>query len=223
MKKKKKLKGMTLVEIIISMAVFAMLGVILLRVGCLIDSTTKASSRLNKRVNEQSPYAAAQVTHYIEYDEDGNAVVNELDSKPVEINVSVSDEHGNLRSVTIDGSKYDAEVTINANRYSTKKTVVNNASIYDPNGPNSEHDLKFVQLDNTIHLNNVVLDDTKTSYDIPDSEKAYSFPEMEWVSSADGIATVNKKGVITRVSVGQCEIYGTTSTGVTYQVSVEVK
>lgn len=222
MKKKKKLKGMTLVEIIISMAVFALLGVILLRIGCVIDSTTKAASRLNKRVNEQSPYAAAQVTHYVEYDEYGNAVVNELDSTPVEINVSVSDEHGNLKSVTIDGSRYDAEVTINANRYSTKNAVAGNASIYDASGANSEHDLKFVQLDNTIILSKAELDDANSSYDIPEHEKSYSFPEMEWVSSADGIATVDRNGVINRVSAGECTVYGTTNTGITYQVSVEV-
>ena len=60
MKSRKKLKGMTLVEIIIAMAVFAVLGVILLGIGQVVDSTTKASSRLNKKMTVQAPYAAAK-------------------------------------------------------------------------------------------------------------------------------------------------------------------
>ena len=40
--KKKSLKGMTLAEVIISMAVFAMLGVILIKLGMVVDTTTKS-------------------------------------------------------------------------------------------------------------------------------------------------------------------------------------
>ena len=62
--KKKSLKGMTLAEVIISMAVFAMLGVILIKLGMVVDTTTKSSNRLNKRVAVQAPYAASHNTVY---------------------------------------------------------------------------------------------------------------------------------------------------------------
>ena len=71
MKSRKKLKGMTLIEIIISIAVFAVLGVILLGIGQVVDSTTKASSRLNKKMTVQAPYAAAKNVRSMDTDSDG--------------------------------------------------------------------------------------------------------------------------------------------------------
>lgn len=71
MKSRKKLKGMTLIEIIISIAVFAVLGVILLGIGQVVDSTTKASSRLNKKMTVEAPYAAAKSVSKNDLDGDG--------------------------------------------------------------------------------------------------------------------------------------------------------
>ena len=70
--KKRTLKGTTLVEIIISLAVFALLGVILLQTGTAIDRMNRATNRLNKRVNIQAPYAAAQKTEYDVIVDDGH-------------------------------------------------------------------------------------------------------------------------------------------------------
>lgn len=44
--KKKKLKGMSLVEIIISLAVMAIMGILLITLGTTIDSTTRATNKL---------------------------------------------------------------------------------------------------------------------------------------------------------------------------------
>ncbi|MDY4413878.1 MAG: prepilin-type N-terminal cleavage/methylation domain-containing protein [Ruminococcus sp.] len=77
MKNRKKLKGMTLVEIIIAMAVFAVLGVILLGIGQVVDSTTKASSRLNKKMTVQAPYASSKNVYYLKADGTKTSNVNE--------------------------------------------------------------------------------------------------------------------------------------------------
>lgn len=62
MKKKvsKKLKGMTLVEIIISIAVFAVMVAILITAANAVNQYTKAANKLNKKVAVQGPIAEAQ-------------------------------------------------------------------------------------------------------------------------------------------------------------------
>lgn len=82
--KKKKLKGMSLIEIIISLAVMALLSVILLTVGTTIGNTSKATNKLKNKIVQESPYAANRVKGYFtnspemadgdDYDEDGNIV-----------------------------------------------------------------------------------------------------------------------------------------------------
>lgn len=84
---------MTLVEIIIAMAVFALLGVILLGIGQVVDSTTKASSRLNKKMTVQAPYAAAK-----------NVSSQDTDSDGVIDSYYYTDESGNQIPVTPDNT-----------------------------------------------------------------------------------------------------------------------
>lgn len=61
-KRSKKFKGMTLVEIIISLAIVSMLTVILATTGNLINNYITSTNRLNKKVALQSPIAEAQYT-----------------------------------------------------------------------------------------------------------------------------------------------------------------
>lgn len=89
MKSRKKLKGMTLVEIIIAIAVFAMLGVILVGTGKVIDNTTKASSRLNKKMTIQAPHAAAK-----------DVTAQDTDGDTIDDNFYYTDDDGNQISVT---------------------------------------------------------------------------------------------------------------------------
>lgn len=97
MKSRKKLKGMTLIEIIISIAVFAVLGAILLGIGQVVDSTTKSSSRLNKKMTVQAPYAAAKNVSSMDTDSDGvddyyyytDEAGNEVPVTPDNMNISV--------------------------------------------------------------------------------------------------------------------------------------
>ena len=64
MKKKKSLKGMTLFEIIIALAVFGMMGLVLVTIGATVDNMTKATTGLKSKISVQSPYAANQKIVY---------------------------------------------------------------------------------------------------------------------------------------------------------------
>ena len=65
-KGKKNLKGMTLIEMIISIAVFAALCGILVMVGTHIDAQTRATNNLKDKILKESPYAANRVDMYKE-------------------------------------------------------------------------------------------------------------------------------------------------------------
>lgn len=119
MKSKKKLKGMTLVEIIIAMAVFGMLGVILLGIGQVIDSTTKSSSRFNKKMAIEAPYAASKDVYdnsvskqidlnndgiiddadqcYYYIDKDNNKII--VTPEKMDIQISFKDSKGDIEKV----------------------------------------------------------------------------------------------------------------------------
>lgn len=59
-KAKKKLKGMTLAEIIISLAVFAMVALILCLMGKSVEANRREATRVNNKINIQGPVAEAQ-------------------------------------------------------------------------------------------------------------------------------------------------------------------
>lgn len=151
MKNRKKLKGMTLVEVIVAMAVFAMLGVILLGLGRVIDSTTKSSSRLNKKMTIQAPAAAAKDESY--YDASGNPV--ELYSEDMTIKVSINDASGTPKQVKVSyknaaGDMVEeyiaAEEDIDTKKYSTLDLVKDNNLVYDAEGSNANLNFKFVEI-----------------------------------------------------------------------------
>lgn len=58
--KKKKLKGMTLAEIVISLAVLAVLTVLLVGTSRLIDNYTRSANKVNNKVAVQTPVAEAR-------------------------------------------------------------------------------------------------------------------------------------------------------------------
>lgn len=85
--KKKTLKGMTLMEVIIAIAVFAVFGVILVTAGTTIDNLTKATTNLKKKVTMQSPYAANQLKSYLPQD---GSPSKELTGVPLADDIKVS-------------------------------------------------------------------------------------------------------------------------------------
>jgi len=57
MQKKMKRKGMTLVEIILSIAIYALLALLLTEIMTVVNSTMKSTSQLNTRLNYEAKYA----------------------------------------------------------------------------------------------------------------------------------------------------------------------
>ena len=130
-KSRKKAKGMTLVEMIISIAIFGVMGGLLILVGTHVDSTTRAGNNLKHKVTVESPYAANHKKKYMDSDGD------EKDLPSSEIDVSVkltipedvkvwtkvkeegSDEYKEVE-VTYSG---DVEVDMKADKYETEKII----------------------------------------------------------------------------------------------------
>ncbi|MBP0988162.1 MAG: type II secretion system protein, partial [Oscillospiraceae bacterium] len=57
MNRKRKLKGMTLIEVVISIAVYAVIGLLLTTIMSLVNSTMKATNQLNRRLSYEAKFA----------------------------------------------------------------------------------------------------------------------------------------------------------------------
>lgn len=96
-KSKKNLKGMTLYEIIIALAVFALMARILVGVGVSIDRTTRSTNNLKSKIVAEKPYAANKVLT----DPSGNSVAS-AEEMTVTVNC-------NGASVVMEADKYNTE------------------------------------------------------------------------------------------------------------------
>ena len=96
MKKKKKLKGMTLVEIVVSIAVFAAISLILVMVGSAVNAQQRSANRVNRKVAVQGPLAEAQ--------NDSQALL--LDD---EYEIYVAKKDSPSSGVTVKGKLYSTE------------------------------------------------------------------------------------------------------------------
>lgn len=131
----KKLKGMTLVEMIISLAIFAIMGGLLVLVGTHIDATNRATNVLKNKVSIESPYAANKISKY----ENKAGQPTDLPSSDVKIEVKVGSAE-----VKIDGKKYTTEDIItdglsDADKAALKKKANGNLNLqfveFDPATP----------------------------------------------------------------------------------------
>ena len=96
-KSKKNLKGMTLYEIIIALAVFALMARILVGVGASIDRTTRSTNNLKSKIVAEKPYAANKVLT----DPSGNSVATAED-----MTITVNCNGAN---VVMEADKYNTE------------------------------------------------------------------------------------------------------------------
>lgn len=246
---KRALKGTTLVEIIISLAVFALLGVILVQTGTAIDRMNRATNRLNKRVNIQAPYAAAQKTEFNQTVDNGDGTFSvntiDLDSKSASVtfqlddstNADVSSRSAKQVDVKVKKSadsnetvtkSMSARVVLPATAYDTKTIVLNDANVYTPNAANSNHHLKFLVLDDSALMLTPILFDfdaepTKKTVDIT-NYYGYTLPDgMTWATTDDTVADVSSNGRVTAKGNGECTISATTTTGFVYTTEVTVE
>lgn len=97
--KKKSLKGMTLVEIIISLAVVAIMTVLLVAAASAVNAYIRSSNNVNKKVSVQAPVAESGYT--------GSA--NELSTADSDIRITVN---GNVELVGKGYSVVDPDAPI---------------------------------------------------------------------------------------------------------------
>lgn len=131
MHKRKKFKGMTLIEILVALAIFALLGSILILAGMQIDRTMKGSNKLKRKMTTESVYAANQIENY---------VVSGTATAPFE-----------TQPITIEVKYNSTKVDINAYRVDTEKIVKptgmtpQQQAAYD-NSVNSKLNYKFIKI-----------------------------------------------------------------------------
>lgn len=244
--KKKNLKGMTLVEIIVALAIFAMLGVVLVRLGTNVDSTTKSSNRLNKRVAIQAPYAASQDVDYSYEvtDEDGNVSVVDAKLTPNLTNIEIyidsnEDNTPDVVSVKKKGKAekedVDSDTKIYGQRYSTKAVVDGNNEVYRTDDvSNSNHHLQFISIIDVLE-EDVALTEGGAPYQLtyPDSTdldesgnpKVKPLSNAVWTGSenAELVATISSTGLVSPVSAGECVYTGVADGGIRLIVNIKVE
>ena len=137
-KGKKTVKGMTLIEMIISIAVLAMLCVILAMVGQNIDATARATNNLKDKIAKEAPYAANEVTS--PNTREGHPAV-EFATQTGTMVVRVP---GNYNGV--DNPSVNFDITV----YDTEQIVLDGKSAKEresiQNGPNGGLNLRFYQI-----------------------------------------------------------------------------
>ena len=90
-KPKRKLKGMSLIEIIISLAILAIMAGVLLTIGTVVDGTTKNSTNLKTKITAEAPYAAHRVANY----DDGTGTTVAFPTQPITVQVELQCPAGN--------------------------------------------------------------------------------------------------------------------------------
>lgn len=158
-KNRKSLKGMTLIEMIISLAIFAVMSLVLLTIGQVVDKSMRATTNLKEKLVQQSPIAAnrQKIADQVATDPSGAVIVTptqELPTTPITITVRMPGNgiyytlvDPNDPSKGIDPSPHgynDPSLIINANKYDTK-TAVKDIDVSDGK-PNDGLSLEFVDI-----------------------------------------------------------------------------
>jgi prepilin-type N-terminal cleavage/methylation domain-containing protein len=137
----KKLKGMTLVEIIVSLAIFAMFAMILVMLGNSVEKNSREANKLNKKVAVNGPVAEMQNSKktYIANDKH---VIRVADKKTLQTNTS-----GEWASnyVKIEGTLcYVNEDLTNAVTTNTEGLSGIVVDPTDPTASNGNYDFNFI-------------------------------------------------------------------------------
>lgn len=123
-KSKKKLKGMTLIEMIIAIAIFGIMGGLLILVGTHVDATTRAGNTLKNKVTVESYYAANHVKKYNGADLPSTEmdITIHLDATGSYYEPKIDPVTKKVESVKVDYGP-DIDVSLKADKYATENTV----------------------------------------------------------------------------------------------------
>ena len=149
-KKSLNLKGMTLYEMIISIAIFAIMAGVLIGVGAHIDNTTRATNNLKSKIAAESPYAANKITQnyktHTPLPADSIDVVVEVGmpvDMPDQVYIIDSESGDSVNYVC----HYPSEVIMPASKYKTESVFTGSEeTTVNPNSPNANLNLEFVAI-----------------------------------------------------------------------------
>lgn len=117
-KNNRNLKGMTLYEMIISIAIFAIMCLILFGIGVHIDKTTKATNNLKSKITTETHYAANKIDR------------DDFAKKPVTLKVTCGG-----KDVEVKGNKYNTETAYTDDKDKNVDEVAGKeAEAAEPNG-----------------------------------------------------------------------------------------
>ena len=153
-KSKRKLKGMTLIEMIISIAIFAIMCGVLIGVGAHVDKTTRATNRFKDKIVQESPTAASRIKTYNAND----GTSKNLTSSDASIDIKVSGTftwYDKKADGSIDTSKKhtksDPEIGYDTKVYSTEDLIKDDMTADEyleyQSGANGGLNLKFIDSD----------------------------------------------------------------------------
>ena len=94
LKKKKSVKGMTLIEVIVAIAVLGIMAMFAARMATVSCNIMKSTTHLNNKTEIEAPYAAARPD----------------DSTALEGDVAISISSGSFATINYTASKYDTSV-----------------------------------------------------------------------------------------------------------------
>ena len=154
-KSKRSLKGMTLIEMIISIAIFAVMCGVLIGVGAHGDRTTKSTTKFKDKIVQESHYASARIKTYDA--KDGS--VKDLTSNTAQIDIKLSGTYSwydkkadGTPDPTKKNTQTDPSVKYETSVYSTEDVVTDDFDTADEldayrAAPNSGLNFKFLDTD----------------------------------------------------------------------------
>ncbi len=138
-KAKKKVKGMTLIEMIITIMIFSLMCGILVMIGTHIDSVTRSTNTIKDKMVKQSPYAANGNTSYIGTD----GISHDFPTSDMDITLSWD---GSWSDGSSPAPGFDIE--FEAKRFMTQDVVLDGrtekSKEYITSGPNAGINLDFI-------------------------------------------------------------------------------
>jgi len=139
---------MTLYEMIISLAIFAIMCLILVTVGMHIDRVSRATTDLKNKVATEAPYAANKLTK-----DTSNNDLFDATKDVKDLTVSISVDGGATKSWPVAGSSTpatgNAEIVMDAKKYNTERIYTGNDPISAADAAaavNGQLNLEFIEI-----------------------------------------------------------------------------